>query len=494
MQGPTKLKMNWKSLISCHKLKSHNINCYVGSSEDISIYERDVERVLFSNAFKRLQNKTQVVPLSDNDYIHNRYTHSLEVSAVGFDIGKRVAAKVWDGKLSPQEKNEMQEFFNETLEEATRFKFIYALANIVKTGCLIHDIGNPPFGHQGEAAITEVLKSYTDKNPEFKELTNKFPDIVKVEGNAQTLRLLHLNANTDLTAASIVSSFKYLRSFTDKNSRYKKTGYYESEHVVFEELLMLTTGGVKCIENTNDYARHPLTYLVEASDDISYLLFDFEDFVRAGFISVDTLESNFNQLSDPTNKIQKSVATEELSTKLSRLRSSALNALRTRVVDMFLNNYELIMNGDYSQDNKFLIKDKDKEHEQLYVAGLLDIPNLFGDKDKVVNTIRNIRSISSESGYKHKKVLKHGLAGYNVMKYLTEAFLDAYYINKLTHSQMLRGIFYKTFDEDKSKKRTLESDYLAVRKIIDELTGMTDRYALQLYQTFKGSALQHFEI
>lgn len=471
--------MNWVKLISPYK-ESIPSSTFCLSSPEISIYERDVERVLFSNAFKRLQNKTQVVPLSDNDYIHNRYTHSLEVAAVGFDIGKRVGIKVWD-KLDSKEKSDIQNFFKSKEkvpeDEVTRLKFAYALANIVKAGCLIHDIGNPPFGHQGEAAITEVLEKYKTKNNNFKALAEKLSDIVKIEGNAQSFRLIQLNPNIDLTAAGIVASFKYLRPSKESGTIYKKFGYYESESKEFEKLITATTGKLTCSAKKNSYARHPLTYLVEASDDIAYTLFDFEDFVRAGFIGLQKLEELFNKISGVSSRGSES--TEEIGAKLSRLRTIAINSLRTHVVNMFMENYDQILTGDYTEVNGLL-------SSKGFIKGLLHITR----NNDISEAICEIGGLSEKYGYNNKKVLKHGLAGYNVMKYLTEAFLDAYYDSELTHSKMLRGMFPGTFISDDP----LIDEYGYIRKIIDELTGMTDRYALQIYQTLNGVNLQHFEI
>ena len=500
--------MNWVKLLSAKTKNSYtktdkknpnNAPC-MQSSPEISFYERDVERVLFSNAFKRLQNKTQVVPLSDNDYIHNRYTHSLEVAAIGFDIGKRVGILIWDQKLTPDEKEQIQKFFNpndkqvkdEISKETTRIKFSYALANIVKTGCLIHDIGNPPFGHQGEAAITEVLENYRNKNDKFKALTGKKLDLVKVEGNAQTLRLILLNTNIDLTTASIVSSFKYLRASTKPDTIYKKFGYYESEEQEFNDLIKHTTGEQKCTTNINSLARHPLTYLVEASDDIAYTLFDFEDFVRAGFIDFATLEDLFNQLTSTKQDKEILNNAKELGAKLSQLRSKAINALRNHVISTFIDKYTLIMTGNYTQDqDNALLSSKGTICGLLHIDGKNDMTkNGSPSSPNIPNIPKIISAIEEKSrkyGYNHKKVLKHGLAGYNIMKYLTETFLDAYYNSELTHSKMLRGMFPKVFTDE-------YNEYKNIRNIIDELTGMTDRYALQIYQILNGFNLQHIEI
>ncbi len=269
--------MEWNKLLSAERLG-------VGSAASAhrSVFNQDYGRVLYSSAFRRLQDKTQVFPLGRNDYVRTRLTHSLEVS----NVGRGLAI-------------ELQDIVER--KEGAGIPLLSGMGDIVSTACLAHDIGNPPFGHSGETAIESAVRELTGQTG------------YTFEGNAQGFRLLTRicdpikDSGLNLTCATLGAFTKYpcTLSTVDK-AIYKKFGINDSELDAFEVVadkcgLPLLKPGV--------WARHPLAYLMEAADDISYLIADLEDAFLSKIITFEeTVEQLFKLAHFPADAQNKVMA------------------------------------------------------------------------------------------------------------------------------------------------------------------------------------------
>ena len=273
--------MNWEKLLSRNRI-GEPLNEDVQSLNGRSDFQRDFDRIVFCSAFRRLQDKTQVFPLPESDFVHTRLTHSLEVSCVGRSLGNFVGEKIL------QRRKKLRSLF-------TQFHF----GEIVAAACLAHDIGNPPFGHSGEDAIAEYFKS--GNGIQYKNILNKkqWSDISKFEGNAQGFRLVtklqnqYNKGGLRLTYAVLGALTKYPKeSFTSSaaervsNNIYSKFGFFQSEKNLFKEVAQAVQLETK-VSSTNNlwWNRHPLAFLVEAADDICYRIMDLEDGFRLGLLS-----------------------------------------------------------------------------------------------------------------------------------------------------------------------------------------------------------------
>ncbi|MFA5403703.1 MAG: dNTP triphosphohydrolase, partial [Ignavibacteria bacterium] len=268
--------MKWNTLFSQRRLgdkKDGEI-----PSPDRSNFEKDYDRVVFSSAFRRLQDKTQVIPLPESDFVHTRLTHSLEVSCVGRSLGKIVGEKI------------IKKYNLDNIISVPNF------GAIVATACLLHDIGNPPFGHSGESAISNYFKNGNGKK--YKKLIGnieKWSDLVNFEGNANGFKLLtksykNVGGGIKLTYTTLAGFVKYpTKSFKTKKDikrydgkiSFHKFGYFQSDKDIFRDIF----DELKINKVTDYYySRHPIAFLVEASDDICYRIMDFEDGIRIGLI------------------------------------------------------------------------------------------------------------------------------------------------------------------------------------------------------------------
>ena len=260
--------------------KKRNKGTEISIDKDEEIYRssfhKDYDRLIFSNSFRRLSRKTQVHPLSKNDHIHNRLTHSLEVASVGRSLGLK-AGEFLKKKYPQVEINP------------------YDIAYIIQTACLAHDIGNPPFGHAGE----EVIKEWFIRNKEqdfLKELSeNEISDFQHLDGNAQSFRIVTQlennlsNGGMRLTFATLGTLIKYPYSSSECKSLGKsKFNFFQSEKEFFEFLFTKLD-----LKIENDYLRHPFSYLMEVSDDICYGLLDLQDAFELKLITLTDIEKIF---------------------------------------------------------------------------------------------------------------------------------------------------------------------------------------------------------
>ena len=279
--------MNWQKLLSDIQLGTEDF-LQTSKPDGRSQFQKDFDRIVFSPAFRRLQDKTQVFPLPESDFVHTRLTHSLEVSVVGRSLGNLVGEKIVESHSSL--KNDFTKFH---------------LGEIVAAACLAHDIGNPPFGHSGEDAISEYFRSGNGKR--FASIITdkkKWSDLTKFEGNAQGFRIItrlqnpKVNGGLRLTHATLATLTKYPKeSLTNSDNNnalqkkiYKKFGFFQAEKEIFQKIAE-HTGLIKFNNEENFWCRHPLSFLVEAADDICYRIMDLEDGFRLGLFLLKKLKS-----------------------------------------------------------------------------------------------------------------------------------------------------------------------------------------------------------
>ncbi|RZJ48126.1 MAG: deoxyguanosinetriphosphate triphosphohydrolase [Chryseobacterium sp.] len=420
-------------------------------------FQRDFDRIIFSSAFRRLQNKTQVFPLPGSVFVHNRLTHSLEVSSVGRSLGSVIGEFIAENHK------------NDLAEESKNF-YQHNLGNVIAAACLCHDVGNPAFGHSGEDAIASYFdKNENDLKPKFSE--KEWADLVNFEGNANAIRVLaHQQqgkdlGGTQLTLTTLASIAKYPCEAIAKKKgiiHRKKFGFFQNEKETFLEIAK----GVNLIQENDEpyiFKRHPFVWLVEAADDICYNIIDMEDAHRLGIISNADCENLFLDLIKSENKDIKKVkdklaAISNDNERVSYLRAKVINALINKSIESFKTNFDTILEGNLDK-------------------GLLDI---YRDGNKA---LQEIESYSIAKIYNHKAVVEIENAGYNVMYELLDHFIPSILKPKderKSYDKMALKLLPQQFIYEEG------SDYQKVLGVIDFVSGMTDNYATDLYRKIKG--------
>ena len=384
--------MNWEQLLSLKRFGDTQKRTRVAQDETRLGFDVDFDRIIFSSAFRSLQDKTQVIPLSEIDFVHTRLTHSLEVSVVGRTLGRRVGQILLD--RHPNLKK-LGYTFND-------FGAIVAAASVT------HDIGNPPFGHSGEKAIGEYFK--TGKGIKYKgELTEKeYQDLIDFEGNANGFKILTesregIFGGLRLSYATLGAFVKYPKeSLPKKPTKHivdKKYGFFQSEKDSFLEVA--TELGLKEKSTTGNlsFYRHPLAYLVEAADDICYTIIYFEDGINLGLIEEEFALEYMIKLVKDTIDIKKYHSLQHKTDRVSYLRALAIGVLINEAVAIFLENEALILNGTFEKS-------------------LLD-------KCKYEAQINDILKISVDKIYKSTEVVEKEVAGYRIIADLLDVFVTA---------------------------------------------------------------------
>lgn len=420
-------------------------------------FQRDFDRIIFSSAFRRLQNKTQVFPLPGSVFVHNRLTHSLEVSSVGRSLGSMA------GEF-------LAEQFTNDLDDNAKLFYQYNLSNVIAAACLCHDVGNPAFGHSGEDAIASYFeKNESDLKQKFSD--KEWSDLINFEGNANAIRVLTHQQNgkdvggTQLTLTTLASIAKYPCEAIAKKKgviHRKKFGFFQTEKETFKEIAE-NTGLIT--ENTDPliFKRHPFVWLVEAADDICYNIIDMEDAHRLGIVSTADCENLFidlirseNQNTDRVEEKLKFIT--NANERISYLRAKVINALINQSLHLFKNNLDKILNGTLD-------------------TALLDI---YRNENP---SLQEIESFSVSKIYNHKAVIEIENAGYNVMYELLNHFIPS--VLKPKDAQ-------KSYDKMALKLLPVQfiysngTDYEKVLGVLDFVSGMTDNYATDLYRKIKG--------
>jgi dGTPase len=442
--------MNWQQLITNKRLGQEDK--HINRHDDRTEFKRDYDRLIFSAPFRRLQNKTQVFPLPGSIFVHNRLTHSLEVASVGMSLGNDVAA------ILCQRHPEL----SSTL--------LPEIGQIVATACLAHDLGNPPFGHSGEKAMQTFFTEGKGKFLKEKVSPEFWDDITHFEGNANAFRLLTHRFNGRrpggfvMTYSTLASIVKYPFSSTLSGKK-GKFGFFYSEQNTYERIAQ-EMGIIKFSEEGKPakYARHPLVYLVEAADDICYEIMDIEDSHKLKILSFDETANLLLGLFDEQTKesiyrrIEEECLTDE-NEKVVYMRACAISKLENECVKAFVDNEQAILSGTFTGcliDHISPLQRKAYEH---------------------------CAEVSKKRIYCSKPVLDVELAGYKIMATLMEQMIEAAVHPDRYYSQQLIGRVSSQYD--------INSDDLETRimAVIDYISGMTDVYALDIYQKINGISL-----
>lgn len=444
--------MNWEQLLSLKRHGDTHKRLRKEQDETRLGFEVDYDRIIFSAAFRSLQDKTQVIPLSKTDFVHTRLTHSLEVSVVGRSLGRIAGKKILE--KHPHLREVHGYHFND-------------FGAIVAAAALAHDIGNPPFGHSGEKAIGEYFK--TGKGIKYHTVLNEkeYQDIIDFEGNANGFRLLAqsrvgVEGGLRLSYATLGAFMKYPKESLPKNPTThiadKKFGFFQSEKETFREVAKELGLYPRGEENEISFSRHPLTYLVEAADDICYTIIDFEDGINLGLIPEDfALEYLIKLVKDSINT-KKYNALAFMEDRLSYLRALAINTLIGDAIRIFIENEDDILSGTFD-------------------VSLLD-------KSSYKAQIEDIISISIDKVYNAKEVIEKEIVGFKVISDLLDVYTSA-----LTRKQQGKASNY-----DKLIVRTLPEFYQSTETSLYEIilnaccyvASLSDRAAIQLHKKISG--------
>lgn len=381
--------MNWEQLLSLQRYGDKTKRLRKEQDETRLGFEVDYDRIVFSSAFRSLQDKTQVIPFSKTDFVHTRLTHSLEVSVVARSIGRLAGKAIL----------EKHPYLNEVHGYQSN-----DFGAIVAAAALAHDIGNPPFGHSGEKAIGHFFSDGAGSTYKADLNPLEYEDLCKFEGNANGYKIVSQSmegapGGLRLSAATLGAYMKYPKaSLPHKPTPHvadKKFGYYQAQAKDFVELAR-DLG----LENKKDtFFRHPLAYLVEAADDICYTIIDFEDGINLGWISESyALEYLINLVKDSIDK-KTYASLKHTPQRMSYLRALAINSLIQDAVAIFLKNEQAILEGRF--------------------------PYALLDKSKYAAQIDDIISLSVEKVYHSPEVLQKEIVGYKVITTLLEAFTTA---------------------------------------------------------------------
>lgn len=441
--------MTWERLINDKRFGLEHYHDPKGGSR--SDFQRDFDRLVFSSPFRRLQNKTQVFPLPGSIFVHNRLTHSIEVASVGRSMAnevslllrKRHASKPWVDKLN-------------------------ALGEIVAAGCLAHDLGNPPFGHSGEMAISTFFSEGGGKHLQSSLSANEWSDLTHFEGNANSFRLLthqfkgRRAGGFAMTYSMLASIVKY--PFESQMAGGKsKFGFFTSEVDSFkrvaDELGLLSRygdNGEVC------YARHPLVYIVEAADDICYQIMDIEDAHKLKILSsqeVIELLLGFFEESRQMHIIGVMEHVDDPNEKVAYLRSSVIGTLVSQCAKVFADNEELILAGNFEGT---LIDHIDELERNGY---------------------RRCSQLAWTKIYKAGDVVDVELAGNRIITFLMEKLIHAVCNPELNYSKLLLSKVPQQYDTSAT------SLFGKIQSVLDHISGMTDVYALDLYRKLNGMSL-----
>jgi dGTPase len=449
--------MQWQQLLSRARLGAQEPPRASSARTD---FQRDFDRVVFSSAFRRMQDKTQVFPLSKVDYVRTRLTHSLEASSIGRSLGTLVGEQVIA-------RHRLQEF-----ESAD-------LGGIVAAACLAHDIGNPPFGHSGEDAIRHWAHTgdYGARRVAMLKGSER-EDFLSFEGNAQGFRIITRLQNPDnagglqLTCATLAAFTKYPRESCLSGSRFdgisaKKQGFTAADRVAFETVAA-TVGLMPRSDHHAMWCRHPLAFLVEAADDISYRVIDIEDGYRLGHFSYqEVLDLFWPMITDHARQQPRLERIRDLKDRVEFLRAKVINEVIRQVVDCFMDNEADILGGRFD-------------------VPLLDELSIRAELDALIENAR-------QRIYCAPEVVSIQAAGFQVVSDLLERFTQV--VDDVAHrgerasprSRMLIRLVPEQFIGP--DRVPVDSAYQRLLLLTDFVSGMTDSYAVSLYKKVTGISL-----
>ncbi len=438
--------MDWRKLLSA---KRFGMEEFHGTrNENRSEFQRDYDRLIFSAPFRRLQNKTQVFPLPGSIFVHNRLTHSLEVSCVGRSLGNDVA-----GRLLQKHPELAGSYLSE-------------IGSIVSAACLAHDMGNPPFGHSGEKAISTYFSE--GKGLQFKDQLSEgeWEDLIHFEGNANAFRLLthqfqgRRSGGFALTYSTLAAIVKYPFSSSLAGEK-SKFGFFITEENDFIKIAReldireVSSAPIK-------YARHPLVYLVEAADDICYQIMDIEDAYKLKILTPEETKELFLDFFDKKRQEKMRETFRRVSDgneQIAYLRSALIGLLIRECTDVFVDHEEEILAGTF---------------EGSLIKRISDLP---------FRSYQTCSEISFRKIYRSKDVLDIELAGFQVITTLIDLMVEAVLSPEKAYSKLL---IERISDQYNVHAPTT---YGRIQAVLDYISGMTDIYALDLYRKINGNSL-----
>ena len=440
--------MNWQQLISNKRFGLEEI--HEARKDDRSEFQRDFDRLIFSAPFRRLQNKTQVFPLPGSVFVHNRLTHSLEVSCVGRSLG---------GSITNRLIAKHPELAGTHVSE---------IGAIVSAACLAHDLGNPPFGHSGEKAISTFFSEGKGLALKSQLSPMEWEDFTHFEGNANAFRLLthqfqgRRKGGFVMTYSTLASIVKYPYPSTLAGNK-SKFGFFLSEEEDFRKIALEL--GIKRLSKDNEpakYARHPLVFLVEAADDICYQMMDIEDAYKLKLLTPKEAKELYQLYFDDKKKERVNEVfniVEDENEQIAYLRATVIGILIKECTKVFMENEEAILDGSFEGA---LIKHISPPLSEAY---------------------NQCTKVAVEKIYRSRDVLDIELAGFHVISTLLELMIDAVQSPEKAYSELLINRVSSQYD---IHSPTL---YGKIQAVLDYISGMTDVYALDLYRKIKGNSL-----
>lgn len=439
--------MNWNQLLSAKRLGMEGWT--TDKTGDRSQFQRDYDRIVFSSPFRRMQNKTQVFPLPEHIFVHNRLTHTLEVASVGRSLGNILAEK-----MAPE--------FPEN-------PFIPEIGTIVSTACLAHDLGNPPFGHSGESAISGFFKNGAGKEFQNELSVGEWKDFTHFDGNANAFRVLTHQFNGKrpggfaLTYSSLAGIVKY--PYESVLAEKPKFGFFQSE----KENYLKIAAELGIDENhvqPGSFCRHPLVYLVEAADDICYQIMDLEDAYKLGILSYDQVFEFFMAFYNPETDA-KQIASIEKTMKRVTDRNEQIGYLRAGVIGklihaamaVFTDHLDEIMKGRFTKS----LMDRLPETQAA--------------------AMKTVKDISYKQVYAHRSVVEIEIAGYKIIGTILQEFAGAVMNPKSMYNKKLLSLLPEQYKTENG------SVYANLQSVVDFVSGMTDVFALDLYRKITGISL-----
>jgi len=427
-------------------------------------YVQDYDRIIFSSAFRRLQNKTQVFPLPGPVFVHNRLTHSLEVASVGRSLGREVGRYIADAHGHG--------------DELFRDFYRYELGTVISAACLAHDIGNPPFGHSGEDAIRSY---FTELEPDVLNLLeeklsdNQLKDFQRFEGNSNAFRILthHFNepqaGGYRLTHTTLASIVKYPCTSAEGFNKAsggiscKKSGFFDSEIETFAAIAS-GFGLLKKEGFGHVYARHPFVFLTEAADDICYRVIDLEDAHRLGITSLEKIkdlflpffreETGYNNFARVSGKVSE---INDPNQKVQYIRAVWIGLMVRRIAGIFMEQESALLSGTLEHSLMDLLPEN---YQQL---------------------LKEVNAYSYRNVYNYKPVVEIEIAGYHIIGALLKEFVAAVLQPGRTKSAKLLQLISQQFPIGGTQ--TLYHD---LQSVVDYISGMTDLYAIDLYRKMTG--------
>jgi dGTPase len=457
-------RLDWTKLITTERFNSAT---YTIDTDARTEFERDIDRIIFSTPFRRLKDKTQVFPVPKSDFVHNRLTHSIEVSSIGRSLGKLVGRYILD---------------NENVKDAFNKKATITcddFADIIASACLAHDIGNPPFGHSGEQSFRLFFKGFFKReDTPFSALDEEFKnDFLFFEGNAEGLRLLTndhpsgkkgglkltyttLAVFTKYPRESIVKNLNNLGKKIEKRRSFKKVGFFQKEKEIFQEVAEKLE--LISLSDSNKYwARHPLSFIVEAADNITYTIMDLEDGHKLKLISTDEVIELLKPIAmgsqnDPCN-IDDLDKIENNDERVGAYRAKVMSVLIYSCFEAYKNNFEKIMTATY-------------DHE-------------LTEDIKLNNEFKRV-SDRTQKFFSYEKVIEIESGGRHVIGGLLQLYIDAYLNMDEKYGKNLINSLPSQFKVD--DKTDLYDVLLNISCFISR---MTDNYAIDHYRKLCGHKL-----